>query len=424
MNHTDNLININSEIKDKKEESSDEESFEFFKESKEQNFLNNKRKISEENYIEKEKVESINMKENNNSFEEKEKEKSSTNENNNNSISIDEEQKVKKNKKKKKKQKKDNKITSKSKQICQFYINGACKKGDKCPYSHDAEQIHKKELCKFFLSGKCNKGEKCLYSHDLKEIPCKFIHGLGFCENFQNCPFSHERLDEEGIINFIKMNEDFLRETKKKYGRTNMDDFYNKYIKEKEGGDQYIMLPDFIKKEEKENENNDIPLGFIVMNNNNKIINQLKICYNMQNFQNKTNSNFLNEINNNINNNTLNFGNNQSNNINKSINTNITPNINFKNKNNNKSNHIVPIQNNMPSLLYQNNIVDTNKNIENKIEKKYNENIINNKNNINLQNNKKGKIEEENKKNNIPQIDINPFMNPMMISNNDINNLF
>ena len=76
--------------------------------------------------------------------------------------------------------------SSKSKQICQFYINGACKKGDKCPYSHDAEQIHKKELCKFFLSGKCNKGDKCLYSHDLKEIPCKFIHGLGFCENFQN----------------------------------------------------------------------------------------------------------------------------------------------------------------------------------------------------------------------------------------------
>ena len=219
------------------------------------------------------------------------------------------------------------------------------------------------------------------------------------------------------------MNEDFLRETKKKYGRTNMDDFYNKYIKEKEGGDQYIMLPDFIKKEEKENENNDIPLGFIVMNNNNKIINQLKICYNMQNFQNKTNTNFLNEINNNINNNTLNFGNNQINNINKSINTNITPNINFKNKNNNKSNHIMPIQNNMPSLLYQNSI-DTNKNIENEIEKKYNENIINNKNNINLQNNKKSKMEEENKKNNIPQIDINPFMNPMMISNNDINNLF
>ena len=173
-----------------------------------------------------------------------------------NSISNEEQEKTKKKKKKKKKSKNENNNfkSVKPRQICQFYINGACKKGDKCPYSHDAEQIHQKELCKFFLSGKCTKGEKCLYSHDLSEIPCKYYHGLGFCENFQNCPFSHERLDEGGIKEFIRANEDFLRETKNKYGRTNMDEFYDKYIKEKEGSEEFVMLPDFIKKEDKEKE--------------------------------------------------------------------------------------------------------------------------------------------------------------------------
>ena len=157
-------------------------------------------------------------------------------------------------KKKKKKEKYYNFKSVKSKQICQFYINGACKKGDKCPYSHEAEQIHKKELCKFYLSGKCTKGEKCLYSHDLSEIPCKYYHGLGFCDNFQNCPFSHERLDQEGIKEFIINNEDFLKDTKNKYGRTNLDEFYNAYIKEKQGSEEYIMVPEFIKNEDKEKE--------------------------------------------------------------------------------------------------------------------------------------------------------------------------
>ena len=230
------------------EDSSDEESLDFFhindsKKLQEKNdLLNNKRKYSE-------------------GSNDKEKENSSSSEN---SDSIEYE--TIKDKKEKKKEKYYNFKSVKSKQVCQFYINGACKKGDKCPYSHDAEQIHKKELCKFYLSGKCAKGEKCLYSHDLSEIPCKYYHGLGFCENFQNCPFSHERLDQEGIKEFIISNEDFLKDTKNKYGRTNLDEFYNAYIKEKEGGnDQYIMMPEFIKQEDKdkEKENNEINKKFL-----------------------------------------------------------------------------------------------------------------------------------------------------------------
>ena len=257
MNVLNPYDNSDLEANGKKEVLSDEESFHFFQEiNKEQNnskeniFLNNKREHSIDE--DKEKNNDIES-----SVELEKDEISHGKEEENNSEKDTHEVSKKSKKKKKSKSKKNNNSfkSVKSKQVCQFYINGACKKGDKCPYSHDAEQIHKKELCKFFLSGKCLKGDKCLYSHDLSEIPCKFYHGLGFCENFQNCPFSHERLDMEGIKEFIKANEDFLRETKNKYGRTNMDEFYNEYLKEKEGGgDEFIMMPDFIKKEDEEKE--------------------------------------------------------------------------------------------------------------------------------------------------------------------------
>ena len=450
MNHFDNSNEKNKE-KEVSSDDSNEESFQFFQVSNEKNFLKNKRKNSIDDYYSisqksiKEKNEQWNNKENNINFEKKEKDS----ENNYNSNSEDNQQKIKK-KKKKKKPNNDNINNNfkagKSKQICQFYINGACKKGENCPYSHDAEQIHKKELCKFYLSGKCAKGENCLYSHDLSEIPCKFFHGLGFCENFQNCPFSHERLDEEGIKEFIKINEDFLKETKKKYGRTNMDEFYNKYLNEKKGGEDFIMIPDFIKKEDKEKEingiNDKIPLGIVVMSNNNKIINELKNFYNiqnLQNIQNKLNNIFDNGMNNNkINNNFFNSGNNK---INKN---NLINNNNLSNNNNkiiSKMNQIIPIQNNINNIstsIIQNNINNI-LNIEKENNKKINnikDNIINEKNKLksnkaeieekklkNIDNNKFESKKEE-IKDNCPNVEINPFMNPMMISDKDINNLF
>ena len=359
MNVLNPYDNSELEANGKKEVSSDEESFHFFQEiNKEQNnskeniFLNNKREHS----IDEDK-------EKNNDIEssvefEKDEISHGKDEENNSEKDTHEVSKKSKKKKKSKSKKNNNSFKSvKSKQVCQFYINGACKKGDKCPYSHDTEQIHKKELCKFFLSGKCLKGDKCLYSHDLSEIPCKFYHGLGFCENFQNCPFSHERLDMEGIKEFIKANEDFLRETKNKYGRTNMDEFYNEYLKEKEGGgDEFIMMPDFIKKEdeekekEKENNKDKIPLGILVMSNNNKIINEIKNFYNISNIQKLNNHNYFN-LNQNtcdnfgikkINEQNIMFNNIQNNigrinnNLNKynQNNTKINPNLNTNNYNN------------------------------------------------------------------------------------------
>ena len=416
-------------------ESSDDESLDFF------HMNQNKKK--------EEKKELLNQKrKNSNESKNKDKESSSLNDK---SESIQNEEKKEK---KKKKEKYYNFKSVKPKQICQFYINGACKKGDKCPYSHDAEQIHKKELCKFFLSGKCTKGEKCLYSHDLSEIPCRFYQGLGFCENFQNCPFSHERLDQEGIKEFIISNEDFLKETKNKYGRTNLDEFYDAYIKEKEGDEQYIMLPEFIKQEDKEKERENkemkdkIPLGFFVMCNNNKVLNELKNLYNnpqmnfntiMNNFQNINRNDSFNPINDNINhvtkliNDIKNAKYNHNNHISYNEKTN-NLNVDNKDKNREKEELLFNIDKNKNKII-------PDKKIEEKQELKPEFNLFKenkdtfekNKNNKNI--NKKEEMKNKNnigeekdkqkeKKNIINPIEINPFLNPMLISSNTINKLF
>ena len=271
--------------------------------------------------------------------------------------------KNKKKKKKKKTQNKNHKILN-GKQICQFYINGACKKGEKCPYSHNVEQIHKKELCKFFLSGNCSKGEKCLYCHNLKEIPCKFYHGRGLCENYDKCPFSHERLNESQINEFIKENEDFLIETKKKYGKTNMDDFLDKFLKNKNSINEFLMIPDF---------NNDNGLNDINFN-----------------YDNNNNFNNNNNINNNINGNYVPIGL-----------TLIAQNPKIMNQVIHKYNEILKSK--------TNNLNNNNKqNFEDKI------NMSNE-----IGNNVNNKVGEEQ----IKKVKINPFLRPSQISHDDIKNL-
>ena len=261
----------------------------------------------------------------------------------------------------------------------------------------------------------------------------------------QNCQFSHERLNEEGIKEFIKANEDFLRETKNKYGRTNMDEFFNEYIKGKDGvEEEYVMLPDFIKKEDKEKENKEnndkVPLGLIVMSNNTKILNELKLFYNMQNYQilqNKTNNNniyFYNRtISQNImttNNNTINNRINNFCNINNNNNQSLSLQRNkSQNMKNNKYNYeketikedIINNDNRDKKNVNVNTIVDKNKKDE-----KEGKHIIDNNGTKSLLNEEKNGKKEEKKeeKKGISSVEINPFMNPLLISNNDINNLF
>ena len=77
------------------------------------------------------------------------------------------------------------------------------------------------------------------------------------------------------------------------------------------------MMPEFIKKEDKEKEkeindiNKKIPLGFVVMCNNNKIINELKNFYSKQNMN--MNFNIMNNINNMNSSNLINNNNNVDN---------------------------------------------------------------------------------------------------------------
>ena len=41
----------------------------------------------------------------------------------------------------------------------------------------------KRDLCKYYLNGVCTKGDKCTYGHVIKDFPCKYYITLGNCDN-------------------------------------------------------------------------------------------------------------------------------------------------------------------------------------------------------------------------------------------------
>ena len=87
-------------------------------------------------------------------------------------------------------------------------------------------------------------------------------------------------------MEFIKQNEDFLMETKKKYGQTNMDEFFDEYLKNKMeviNGQEIKMIPNELKDLPSYNNtsaNNvsnvngrgDVPLGVLLIASNPKIM--------------------------------------------------------------------------------------------------------------------------------------------------------
>ncbi|XP_045143031.1 zinc finger CCCH domain-containing protein 6, partial [Echinops telfairi] len=86
-------------------------------------------------------------------------------------------------------------VEHKGKQICKYFLEGRCIKGDQCKFDHDAELEKRKEICKFYLQGYCTKGENCIYMHS--EFPCKFYHTGAKCYQGNNCKFSHDDLTKE-----------------------------------------------------------------------------------------------------------------------------------------------------------------------------------------------------------------------------------
>ncbi|XP_006902829.1 PREDICTED: zinc finger CCCH domain-containing protein 6-like [Elephantulus edwardii] len=86
-------------------------------------------------------------------------------------------------------------VEHKGKQICKYFLEGRCIKGDQCKFDHDAELEKRKEICRFYLQGYCTKGENCIYMHN--EFPCKFYHTGAKCYQGDNCKFSHDDLTKE-----------------------------------------------------------------------------------------------------------------------------------------------------------------------------------------------------------------------------------
>ncbi|KAM7079154.1 zinc finger CCCH domain-containing protein 6 isoform 3-T3 [Molossus nigricans] len=86
-------------------------------------------------------------------------------------------------------------VEHKGKQICKYFLEGRCIKGDQCKFDHDAELEKRKEICRFYLQGYCTKGENCIYMHN--EFPCKFYHSGAKCYQGDKCKFSHDDLTKE-----------------------------------------------------------------------------------------------------------------------------------------------------------------------------------------------------------------------------------
>ncbi|KFP29367.1 Zinc finger CCCH domain-containing protein 6, partial [Colius striatus] len=100
-------------------------------------------------------------------------------------------------------------VEHKGKQICKYFLEGRCIKGEQCKFDHDAEIEKKKEICKFYIQGYCTKGENCIYLHNKMslcweslthcshEFPCKFYHTGAKCYQGDKCKFSHAPLTAE-----------------------------------------------------------------------------------------------------------------------------------------------------------------------------------------------------------------------------------
>nr|AAI35563.1 zc3h6 protein [Xenopus tropicalis] len=86
-------------------------------------------------------------------------------------------------------------VEHKGKQICKYFLEKRCIKGDQCKFDHDAEIGKKREICKFYIQGYCTKGDNCLYMHN--EFPCKFYHTGAKCYQGDNCKFSHDPLTDD-----------------------------------------------------------------------------------------------------------------------------------------------------------------------------------------------------------------------------------
>ena len=51
-----------------------------------------------------------------------------------------------------------------SKEICKYFLHGACRNGASCRFSHEMS-APKSTVCTYYLAGNCAYGDKCRYDH-------------------------------------------------------------------------------------------------------------------------------------------------------------------------------------------------------------------------------------------------------------------
>ncbi|KAK9751386.1 hypothetical protein QE152_g5148 [Popillia japonica] len=91
-----------------------------------------------------------------------------------------------------------------SAQLCVYYLQGKCQKGDDCQYSHESQPPMKWELCKFYLNECCAKGQPCLEGEN-----CKFAHGKPLSERLKQILFKHIETAPKDILGrFPRMNRE------------------------------------------------------------------------------------------------------------------------------------------------------------------------------------------------------------------------
>ncbi|XP_043719479.1 uncharacterized protein LOC122667293 isoform X2 [Telopea speciosissima] len=81
---------------------------------------------------------------------------------------------------------------------CKHYLQGRCRQGDSCKFSHDTIPLTKSTPCKHFARHSCLKGDDCPFNHELSNYPCDNYVSKGSCIRGDKCLFSHKIQPKEG----------------------------------------------------------------------------------------------------------------------------------------------------------------------------------------------------------------------------------
>ncbi|KAK8726677.1 hypothetical protein OTU49_009989, partial [Cherax quadricarinatus] len=49
--------------------------------------------------------------------------------------------------------------------LCRYFINGACREGEWCSFSHNRDAARPSMVCRYYLRGTCFYGRTCRYDH-------------------------------------------------------------------------------------------------------------------------------------------------------------------------------------------------------------------------------------------------------------------